>query len=130
VNDSGSSQDQRLAALYLHLIESTAVRGPSSTRAILLLLAGHHATLSGWQFEADACRRLLLEEAPHHLIRRHSSFGDAQSADDFSALLRQCRRHCPPERAEHLASLQGVDLEALRTEPPRLLARNVLDRLA
>ena len=123
-------RNERLAVLYLQLAEAAAGRGPASTRDRLLLLAGRHATRAGWDPEANTCRDLVLASNPHHVIGRHACFTDALQSDDYLALDRQLERQCPQEKAEHLARRQHVDIDLPLREPPRLVAHEILARLA
>lgn len=123
-------RSERLAVLYLQLADAATRRGPASTRDRLLLLAGRHATRAGWEPEADTCRELVLASNPHHVIGRHSCFTDALQSEDYLALDRQLERQCPQEKAEHLAMRQDVDIDLPLREPPRLVAHNILARLA
>ncbi len=122
-------RNQRLVVLYLQLAEAAAGRQAVDTRNRLLLLAGRSAHASGWADEAAFCRQLVLTTNPHHLIGNHSSFGDALESADYRAFDRQLQRNCPQEKAEHLATVQKIDTESLETEPPRLIANDILTRL-
>ena len=123
-------RSERLAVLYLQLVGASPRRGPTDTRVRLLLLAALHASESGWTEEADTCRELVLSTNPHHLVGRFATFAEAVWSDDFQALARQLQRQCPQEMAEHLATRQQVDVDISIHEPPRLVARELLAKLA
>jgi hypothetical protein len=124
-----SERDERLAVLYLQLAAATVGRGPLATRDRLLLLAGRYASHASWQTEADTCRSLVLDSNPQHTIGQYANFNDALQSADYQAFDRQLQRLCPPEKAEHLAAGQSVDVELPLREPPRLVAHEILVRL-
>ena len=119
-------RDERLAVLYLQLAAATVGRGPLATRDRLLLLAGRYASQAGWRTEAETCRSLVLNSNPKHSIGHHADFNHALQSADYQAFDRQLQRLCPPEKAEHLASAQSVDVELPLREPPRLVANEIL----
>ncbi len=123
------TRDERLAVLYLQLADATAGRGPIATRDRLLLLAGRYASQAGWQTEAETCRTLVLDSNPQHSIGRFTNFDHALQSADYQAFDQQLQRLCPPEKAEHLAAGQSVDVELPLREPPRLVAHEILVRL-
>ena len=123
------ARDERLAVLYLQLAAATAGRGPLATRDRLLLLAGRYASQAGWQAEAETCRSLVLDSNPQHSIGQYVDFNHALQSADYQAFDRQLQRLCPPEKAEHLAAGQSVDVELPLREPPRLVAHEILVRL-
>ena len=119
-------RDEQLAVLYLQLAAATTGRGPLATRDRLLLLAGRYASHAGWQAEAETCRSLVLDSNPQHSIGHYADFNHALQSTDYQAFDRQLQRLCPPEKAEHLAAGQLVDVELPRREPPRLVAHEIL----
>ena len=124
-----TTRSQRLAVLYLQLAAHLASNVPRDTRHRLLLLAGRHASDSGWQNEADACHQYVLRNNPRHLVRRFSSMAAALLSADYLALERQFKRQCPQERAEHLADIQNLDDPAVAFDSLLQAARDLLDQL-
>ena len=119
-------RDERLAVLYLQLAAATVGRGPLATRDRLLLLAGRHASQAGWHTEAETCRSLVLDSNPLHSIGHHADFNHALQSADYQSFDRQLQRLCPPEKAEHLATGQSIDVELPLRESPRLVAHEIL----
>lgn len=81
------------------LSQSKQQLGP---RDKFLVLAAAEATEAGCDDVAEQCRLLVLEHNPGHMLKRHESVALALANEEFQTYLKQARRFCSQERAEHL----------------------------
>jgi hypothetical protein len=81
------------------LSQSRQQLGP---RDKFLVLAAVAATESGCDTVAERCRQLVLEHNPGHILKKHESVALALANEAFQTYLKQARRFCSHERAEHL----------------------------
>ena len=95
---------------YLQLAVISHERGQWLPRNKLLILAGDAACREGLLKIADQCRGLVIENNRAHMIRRYDSFPAALKSIEFETYLKQLRKFCSVERAEHLLEGQGETL--------------------
>lgn len=81
------------------LSQSRQQLGP---RDKFLVLAGAEAHEAGCDAVAERCRELVLEHNPAHMLKKHNSVAAALADEAFQTYLKQARRFCTHERAEHL----------------------------
>lgn len=81
------------------LSQSKQQLGP---RDKFLVLAAVEATEAGCDAVAERCRQLVLEHNPAHMLKKHDSVAMALADTEFQTYLKQARRFCSHERAEHL----------------------------
>ena len=101
---------------YLRLAAISHERGQWLPRNKFLILAGDAACREGLLTIADRCRALVLSNNHVHMIGRFDSFSAALKSAEFQTYLKQQRKFCSVERAEHLLIGQGETLIAATEE--------------
>lgn len=96
---------------YLQLAAISHTRGQWLPRNKFLILAGAAACHAGFLDVAEHCRRLVNTHSPKHLLGRYESFPAALKSEEFQSYLKQLKKFCSLERAEHLLLGQGQRLE-------------------
>jgi hypothetical protein len=118
-----ANPDVALSA-YLRLAVISHERGQWLPRNKFLILAGDAACREGLLQAADHCRDLILTTSPAHIIGRYDSFPSALKSAEFQTYLKQLKKFCSVERAEHLLEGQGEQLvPATRALADEWLAR-------
>lgn len=84
-----------------------------------LILAGVTACHTGWLDVAEACRALVLQDNPHHLLHQWETVPDAIRSDELTPFLRQLERFCSTERAETLLSGLGEEVTLSEDTPSK-----------
>jgi hypothetical protein len=95
---------------YLQLARAGRAAEAPAPRDGLLVLAAAAASELGLEPIAEGCRQLVLEHNPRHLVGRWATVDSALADEEFQGFLKQLRRRCPPERAEHLLTQLGIGL--------------------
>lgn len=98
---------------FLQLAEISNERGQMFPRNKFLILAAHAACEAGWLPVAERCRDVLLESNPAHMVNRFDTFPDALRSTEFQVYLKQLKKFCSTERAEHLLSSNGCEAKFL-----------------
>lgn len=110
-----ASFDLALSA-YLQLAAISHQRGQWLPRNKFLILAGDAACQEGFPSVAESCRNLVLANNRAHIVGRYDSFLAAMKSMEFQTYLKQQRKFCSVERAEHLLVGQGETLHPATTE--------------
>jgi hypothetical protein len=105
-----ATPDLALSA-YLQLAAISHQRGQWLPRNKFLILAGDAACQEGLLKVAEQCRTLVLANNRAHIIGRYASFAAALQSMEFQTYLKQQRKFCSVERAEHLLDGQGETLQ-------------------
>jgi hypothetical protein len=95
---------------YARLAVASQSKRQMVGRDRFLVLAAAAACYAGWPDVAAACRRLVLDHNPRHLVGHWETVPEALRSEDFPTFVRQLARLCSPEQAEHL-------LESLTGDP-------------
>jgi len=96
----------------LYLAGASQRKQQSAGRLRFLVLAVHKAGHAGYLSVAEACRELVQQAAPQHLLSRADSTLAALRSEEFAFFIRQLERSCSLERAEQLATGLGFDADA------------------
>lgn len=96
---------------YLRLAAISHERGQWLPRNKFLVLSGDAACREGLLGIAERCRALVMANSPAHIVGRYDSFPSALKSAEFQTYLKQLRKFCSVERAEHLLAGQGENLE-------------------
>lgn len=102
--------DLELSA-YLRLATISHQKGQWLPRNKFLVLAGDAACREGLLKVAEACRTLVVTNSSAHMIGRYDSFPAALKSEEFQIYLKQLKKFCSVERAEHLLAGLGETLE-------------------
>ena len=105
-----SDADLALSA-YLRLAVISQVRGQWLPRNKFLILSGESACREGLLAVAERCRAQVVANNPAHLLGRYDSFPAALKSAEFQTYLKQLKKFCSVERAEHLLAGQGEELQ-------------------
>ena len=100
---------ERAMLAYARLAAISQQKQQLPGRDKFLILAGAAACRAGWLDVAARCRELVLGHNPQHLLGENASFPDALRSPEFEPFLKQLRRQCGYERAEHLLGELGID---------------------
>jgi hypothetical protein len=103
-----------LLPMYLHLARASGQRRRPLVRDKLLVLAAVEAQQADLPQVADRCRKLILTHNPGHLVGQFPNVASAVGNERFEALVKQLRRHFPPEKAEHMLGSLGIHLAGER----------------
>lgn len=95
---------------YLRLAAISHVRGQWLPRNKFLILSGESACREGLLAVAERCRGLVVVNSPAHLLGRYETFPAALKSAEFQTYLKQLKKFCSVERAEHLLAGQGEEL--------------------
>ncbi len=110
-----ANADLALSA-YLQLAVISHERGQLLPRNKFLILSGDAACREGFLKVAEHCRRLVMLNSPAHIVSRYESFPAALKSMEFQTYLKQQRKFCSVERAEHLLEGQGETLSPATEE--------------
>lgn len=105
-----ADSDLALSA-YLQLAAISHERGQWLPRNKFLILAGDAACREGLLPIAERCRALVLANNHVHIVGRYDSFPNALRSMEFQTYLKQQKKFCSVERAEHLLTGQGETLQ-------------------
>jgi hypothetical protein len=100
---------ERVMTAYARLAAASQHKQQPAGRDRFLILTAAAACQAGWPEVAAACRRLVLENNPRHLVGRWETLADALRSDEFPQFLKQLERACDPEHAEHLLTRLAGD---------------------
>jgi hypothetical protein len=100
---------ERIMVAYARLAAASQHKRQPAGRDRFLVLTAAAACRAGWPEVAAACRRLVLENNPRHLVGRWETPAEALRSDEFPLFLRQLERTCNPEHAEYLLSQLAGD---------------------
>lgn len=98
------SPDDKALLNLLFLAKVAGEKGQLPGRDRFLVISLAKAVRAGLLPTAEACREQILQSNPQHLLRKYDSAAAALRDADFQFYIRQQERHCPPERAEQLAT--------------------------
>jgi hypothetical protein len=98
-----------LLAMYLHLARASELRRRPHVRDRLLVVSASIAERCRLHRIAAYCRHRVLENNPHHLIRRWPTIAVALDESDFLHFLKQLQRRYPQEKAEQM--VQDLNIE-------------------
>lgn len=96
-------------ATYLHLARAAQLRRRPMSYVRLLLMSAIAAHQLRLHRIADACRELILQSNPNHMVRRWPTIVAALDDPDFLHFLHQVERRYPAEKAERM--LQELQIE-------------------
>lgn len=105
------SPDDKAVLNLLFLAKVAEEKGQLPGRDRFLVVSLTKAVRAGLLPTAEVCRDKILQSNPHHLLRKYESAAAAMRDSDFQFYVRQQERHCPPERAEQLATDLDFDPE-------------------
>lgn len=110
-----ANPDLALSA-YLRLAAISHERGQWLPRNKFLVLAGDAACREGLLTVAEHCRAVVVSNSPSHIVGRYESFPTALKSTEFQTYLKQLKKFCSVERAEHLLAGQGEQLQPATEE--------------
>ena len=114
MSESTLTADERALLIYLILAVTAHQKRQTPGRNRFLVLTVHFALRAGLLETAEACREVVKQDSPQHVLSKHSSVVEAAKSELFPPLVKQLQRHCSLERAEQLAT--GQEEELLQTD--------------
>lgn len=93
---------------FIKLAGVSQSRQQLAQRDRFLLLAAANAGESRFDEVAERCRQLVLDHNPAHMIHRFDSVANALADPEYQSFLRQLKRFCSYEKAEHYLTLLKI----------------------
>lgn len=88
--------------LYLHLAQASESQKRPLQRDKFLVLSVRIAHKAGFDRIAEDCRKRVLKNNPHHILKGYASVAEALKSEDIRYYTKQLMRIYPFEKAEYL----------------------------